>query len=157
MTMKYRYTPEQRFGGATSAEEKEALAAMLKLQKKSGSKEANRIAAMVTCEAREKTFAAMHGVKLASSHCIQRLLGKRCRANLPGGCKCHPQLNEHGRLWLKDGKPHVWTSEPYHIGHEDLKDAVAFAEANNLDVEITAEHSFHYPGRTFAMIYKVRE
>lgn len=155
---KSRSSLNHRFGEVTTPEAVAALAQIRKLREESGSGECKRIAAIGISEAVEQLFAAAHQVKKApSSHCIRRLLGESCGYNRGRVCSCRPPGDDHGQLWLKDGKPHLWISQPYSIGGEMLKQAIQFAETNDLKIEVSAESSFHYPGRTFAIIYTPKD
>ena len=89
--------------------------------------------------------------------CIQRLLGRRC---FDGGNRrypCSPPASDHPTLWLHEGKPYVFISEPYRLTLSDVRDIIAFADDNDLEVTIDAGLSCHFPGRTVAVIYRRKE
>lgn len=146
---------KNRFGKVTDANAADALAKLIKLEKTLGEGECVRINALAIAESRMSAFGAAYKVTLAkSSHCIQRLLGKSCAVNRHKICDCRPPGDDHGDLWMKDGKPHLWVSQPYKIGGNTLLKSLEFAKANNLEIDISAEASYYYPGRTFAIIYR---
>lgn len=91
------------------------------------------------------------GLKPASKAHIRRLFTKKCRR----GCDCHrPPGDDHGSLWLKDGKPHTYISQPYGLVQDQLREIVEFADAHGLRVEIGAARSFHFPGKTICVEYR---
>ncbi len=69
-----------------------------------------------------------------------RLLGRR-----PGWNAQLPSFSDHTSLWLKDGKPHVWVTQPYDLNNEDIRELAGMAR----EYEITISGaSWHFPGWT---------
>lgn len=94
--------------------------------------------------------------------CINRLRGKQCSFSthdhphtldsLIKKNKSYCRLTDHVALWLRDGKPAVWTSQPY-----GPLDGIVLAEAaeacRELGLELTVSSgSWWYPGWTVLLM-----
>ena len=81
--------------------------------------------------------------------CPCRLLGKR--HSYAGACEITTfdrHWIDHFDLWLKDGKPHVWTSQPYGISKADLFDIMRLCSTYGFDVYIGELDAWHNSGCT---------
>ena len=57
---------------------------------------------------------------------------------------------DHWRLWIRDGRPACFTSEPYGLNERDRREIQELAEKYGLVVVIRPpEESLWYPGRTW--------
>jgi hypothetical protein len=91
------------------------------------------------------------GLRKSSGHCCLRLVGRHnCRENFQD---CTPPGSDHSCLWLKDGKPHQFITEPYGLGINTLTDMVAYATKYGLVFRIDAS-SPHYQGNTIRVIWE---
>lgn len=88
--------------------------------------------------------------KAKRSACILGIVGRKC---IGATCSCRPP-GDHGALWLKDGVPHCYIAQPYWLPSRVLLQAVEFAAANGLELEINGNDSFHRPSNSFLMIYR---
>ena len=91
--------------------------------------------------------------------CPCRLLGKRHQW---GSCTLgivdtHRHWVDHFDLWLKDGKPHVWTSQPYAILKEDLFDIMRFCGTWGFDVCIGELDAWWNSGCTLISVRAPRD
>lgn len=62
--------------------------------------------------------------------------------------------SDHTRLFLKDKRPHIFTSEPYGLGWDDLKEIVAYCKEHGLEASVDAWDSWHFPGCTLLLQYR---
>lgn len=137
-------------GAQRTPEYEAAVAALKRLSAATGGNTAVVAAAFAeaACLDREQAWAARFGLKPSGGHpCIARLWGKRCMcSDLKSDLPCYPPGADHRRLWLRDGKPAVYTFEPYHLDHETLRCLVEFCERWELELGIHAWPASHYPG-----------
>ena len=89
---------------------------------------------------------------------IRRLVGKRRAAgsNDPNAMPNEPPGDDHGGLYLKDGKPAFYLSEPYKLTYGKMKEIVAFCERWGLLASVDARQSSWFPGETIAIKYEVK-
>ena len=94
------------------------------------------------------------GYRRSSGHpCIWRLLGQSCTPATQMDRPCAPPATDHASLWLREGQPAFFLSEPYALHITVLVEIVAFAQKHGLDVAITAAMSPHFPGATVGVKY----
>lgn len=109
-----------------------------------------RAFAEATCAAREEAWARRYGLKRSSGHsCVARLLGKRCRYGeykAGDAPPCRPPGSDHADLWIKNGKPAVYTFQPYGLSYDTLKKLLDFCERWGLEVHIDTWPAGHFPG-----------
>jgi hypothetical protein len=55
---------------------------------------------------------------------------------------------DHVAVWNKNGRPAVFTSQPYGLCWEALCGLVDFCRQNGLEAKVDASGSWHYPGST---------
>lgn len=125
-----------------------------KLAEAEGLDAATRCYAEAMADLRLQQFASKY--KPSAGHaCLGRLLGKRCyqyrggRTDVP----CRLPGSDHYNLWLREGKPFLYTSEPYGLLMEDVEEMLAVCKAHGLTFDISAG-SFYFPGAT--LLVKVR-
>lgn len=78
------------------------------------------------------------------TRCVCRLISK------DGRCHCNGSMivpgRDHSSLWLKDGKPYVYITQPYHLDFKTLQELVSFCDDNGLTVSISPDYAWHFPG-----------
>jgi hypothetical protein len=106
----------------------------------------------------EERFAEAFQLKKSSgSLCVQRLLGKRCgKGKIWANCECFPPGTDHASLWLKDGKPALFVSQPYGITANTMQDMQKFAKENGLEFDVGAEMSWWFPSRTVLVCWRAK-
>ena len=62
-------------------------------------------------------------------------------------------MHDHCSLWLKNGKPHVFVSQPYPGSTSEVAECIAFANENGLVLRIGTWPAWHYPGAVLMMEY----
>jgi hypothetical protein len=90
--------------------------------------------------------------------CIQRLKGGKCMRGYPneGDHQCLPPTADHYHLWIKDGEPVLFTSEPYPLTYDDIRQEVNFCETHGFEMTIRA-NSPHNPGSTLLIEYRRKD
>lgn len=63
---------------------------------------------------------------------------------------------DHDGLWIRDGRPWAWTTQPYDLDHESLRGMLAFCDAHGLEMTVSGS-SWHFLGRTVLVVIKRRE
>lgn len=72
-----------------------------------------------------------------------RLLGKR-----PSwGEDALPEFADHTDLWVKDGKPHLLTTQPYQLNSGGIRDLAALID-EGFDATISSHRSWYFPAST---------
>ena len=101
-------------------------------------------------ESRRREYAQSRNLREAHGRvCALRLTGNHCGYASERGCPdCWPPGCDHPRLWIKDGKPYVFTFEPYRLSLRDLRELVAYCDRLGLAAEISGQ-SWHNAGDTF--------
>lgn len=89
--------------------------------------------------------------------CVERLLGKRCRYASDEDHTCQPPGSDHPSLWLLDGKPTLYVTQPYSLSWESLGGIVDFCRARGLEASVSAASSWHFPGWTVAVVIATAE
>ncbi len=109
---------------------------------------ANRAYAEATADAWRESY--------CDQHRVTRTRGQRTVARLWGGARRSwdvepvPQFpaEDHVDLWIRDGKPVRFTSQPYGLGLQDMASMVEFCRAHHLRMTIRVGWSWHFPGST---------
>jgi hypothetical protein len=90
--------------------------------------------------------------------CVHRLVGERCPEDRGlHGRRCETQYLpavDHLSGWKQDGKLTRIISQPYGMSYENVKKTVEFCERWGLEADISAWHSWHFPGHTLAVTYE---
>jgi hypothetical protein len=86
---------------------------------------------------------------------IRRLVGKTRIpfTTNPDTMPNAPPGDDHGRLFLKDGIPEFYLSQPYSVNYETLKKIVAFCERWGLVPSIDEMQSNWFPSQSLAIRY----
>lgn len=136
----------------------EAVEALRRLAAAGGSPE--RAFAEAVAEDYEAHYAEANGLKRSSGRpCARRLTGGRCANHEDHGHDYHlayPSLRDpctvpgadHSVLWLKDGKPARFTTQPYGLSWETLRELVRYCEDRGLEAHIDARMAWHFPTQT---------
>lgn len=96
---------------------------------------------------RMASYIERRGVKPSSGWCfLERLTGRRAVRDPVSFAWI-----DHRSLWLKDGKPYSYVTQPYGLSLSDLKQIVSYCDEHGLDVFVDAGLSWHYPGTTVAV------
>lgn len=104
-----------------------------------------------------KSWAQKHGLKPATGHpCLGRLVGKTCwvyrdsryRKTNVKEVDCEPPKSDHASLWNKDGKTAAFVMQPYEYSGESIDWILAFCRKYRLELRISTDQSWHFPGRT---------
>lgn len=114
---------------------------------------AMRAFAEATYAAREKAWAERYGLERSRGHaCVARLLGKRCWQSgwhvrgAEEAPPCRPPGSDHADLWIKNGKPVVYTFQPYGLDHNTLERLLDFCGRWGLEIHIDTWPAGHFPG-----------
>ncbi|GFN22168.1 hypothetical protein [Thermanaeromonas sp. C210] len=113
----------------------EAVQALERLAGEEGLEMAERAFATAVWEKRREAFAKRLGVKPTAGHvCLNRLVKGHCKGTGLMFPKCFwlPVVNVHVSLWLRDGKPHVYVSQPYALTLKDMRALVQFCDRTAL-------------------------
>ncbi len=97
-----------------------------------------------------------HGLKpTTGAKCVCRLISK------DGRCHCNGSMivpgSDHSSLWLKDGKPYVYVTQPYHLDFKILQELIRFCDDNGLTASISPDYAWHFPGSILFVEIKKRE
>jgi hypothetical protein len=103
-----------------------------------------RVCAYVLARLRDERLAREGYVPATED--ISRLVGK---AEVPP-----PPGDDHGQLYLKNGAPAFYLSQPYSIGFGTIREIVAYCESWELVASIDGLQSTSYPGSTIAIRYE---
>ena len=113
-----------------------------------------RAYAEAECEKALHQWAQKHGLTRSKGHvCLTRLVWHCKRSH---GCA---QLagSDHASLWLKDGKPHVYVSQPYGLSLETLLEMVSQCQELGLEIHIGTWPAWHFPGTVLMVEVRRRE
>lgn len=117
----------------------------------------DRLFAGIVSERRETEWSKRRGLKMSSSRWWGLLIGKRDFSR--GMMFDHKQLpaSDHTSLWNKDGKPHLFVSQPYGLHTEDIRKIAAACDEHGLDVQIHTHPGWHFPGHVLHMTWTARQ
>lgn len=62
-----------------------------------------------------------------------------------------PIFQDHPRLWVRDERPFLWTSEPYDLDKEQLQELLDYCHENELSVRISGTSPYNQ-GQTMLII-----
>lgn len=128
-----------------------AVAALQALSEEGGSP--TRAFAEAVAETRQQRFGARHKVKPSGgSATIARLIGKGLSQE--DRYLLRPPGADHDSLWLRDGKPVMFVTQPYELHRDGMREIVAFCDQWNLDVTVDTADSWHFPGWTTLLRYE---
>lgn len=137
----------------------EAVKILKALQETEGGDSALTAYAEATHKDNKEAYLDRYGLKSTSgARCIRRLNGERCKRGYQfSRCECTPPADDHPEMFIKDGEAHVYVSQPYSLGLEQMRDIVAFCDRHNLEVWIQAGPAWHFPGGVLHVEYKKRD
>lgn len=149
----------RKFINKPSALYSQAVGALSTLIEAEGVDAALRAYAQATWEEHQEQYAKNHGLRPSKGRiCLARLLGKRCDFHSDhSGVPCRPPGADHDSLWLKDGKPYTYTSQPYSLTLEEMRALVALCDRHGLEVSVTTWPSWHFPGGVLTMEIRRKE
>lgn len=129
-----------------SARYRRAVEALRLVAQEEGLDQAQRAVGEALSDLRKDAWVKGHSLKPTDGSVFwSELLGKRPSreeelSRLPG--------DDHVTLWLKDGKPDVYVSQPYALGLDTLREMAQMADKHGLDVHVDAKSSWWFPGYT---------
>ena len=90
------------------------------------------------CEARVSAWMKRWGLKETTRHvCLHRVAGKKHKNFLECDYEGPDMGTDHQRMFIFEGKPAVFVSEPYQMTHEQTEALMAYAKEHGLYVSIT--------------------
>lgn len=82
------------------------------------------------------------GVTLADHHyCLLRVTAGGCR-QVGAACLYLPG-SDHTTLWMKDGKPHIYVTQPYDLDQERLDEMFRVCRRHGLTMRVDASPAWH--------------
>lgn len=101
-----------------------------------------RIYGHLHAERLQEQWATRYGLKRSTGRvCLRRLRGKPSES-LP----FRPPGADHDSLWLLNGKPTVYVTQPYHV---DIFALVDFCRAEGFTCDVDLWPAWHFPHRVF--------
>jgi hypothetical protein len=92
-----------------------------------------------------RVWAEREGVTLTEDHaCLLRLTEAGCRA--PGRSCVHLPGCDHTSLWMKDGKPHIYVTQPYNLSIERLDEMFRACRRLGLTLRVDSALAWHDAG-----------
>lgn len=99
-------------------------------------------------------WAKQYGLKQSGGHACLTRLRRRCN----GWNGCVKLIgSDHTSLWLKNGEPYVYVTQPYDLSHEDLVGMVTQCQELDLELRINAWPAWHFPGRVLMVEVRRQE
>lgn len=133
---------------------REAVRALRALAEAEGTDIASRAHAEATADLKRADWARSRGVQESGGRpCIGRLSGRPSDHN-QSDHQCNPPKGDHCSLWMKDGRPEVFVSQPYELSWAGLQETVAFCQANGLRADVISWPSWHFPGSVLTVEYR---
>ena len=80
----------------------------------------------------------------SGSQSYLRLLGKKPN---PQSIRTLHRFADHTDLWIKNGRPFLWTTQPYSLTDAGIKGLAGLIDLG-LDATISTHRSWHFPGST---------
>jgi hypothetical protein len=103
------------------------------------------------------------GLRRSTGHpCLGRLRDGRCTEqyayqygqSTKHRIPCRIPGADHDSLWLKNGKPVLYVTQPYHWTWETMQEAVAFGQFWGLAIDVEPWPSWHFPGRVLTILVR---
>lgn len=111
---------------------------------------ATRAYAEATWQSLRDAWIARHRVTASRSEetCWCLLGGPKCPDPMRIGNHDHGTgWQDHGELWVRDGRPVVYVSQPYGIRAEGVQHLAALRAERGFDIRVDTD-SWHFPGST---------
>lgn len=142
----------------------DAVRALDKLLTEEGLSQVNHAYREATSESIELQYSSKlsedsgQKVKPREDHvCIHRLVGEDCPDSPDSPCFIRFPGQDHLSEWHANRKTLSVVSQPYRLSFETIKEMTQFCENWGLTVEISAQDSWHFPGRTLFIEFKRAE
>ncbi len=129
-----------------------ALRALRELLEAQGMDAVSSVYAEAVAENHYQAFAGKGFKQSDGRLCVQRLWGRQCNLK-----DCVPPSGDHDTLWLQNGKPAMYVTQPYGLEWETMRKLVAFCERHGLKADVAAWPSFHYPGQVISILLSRKE
>jgi len=151
----------ESYAGNPSPAYRRAVQALRALGESEGVEMVTPAFAEAAAPLRREQFQRIYRVKRTQGRdWVGRLLGKRydpivegnpsiAKFKFPGG--------DHESVWVRNGKPFLYVSEPAQIHLDKLREMVRFCDAHGLDVTITGWRSMWFPGANVAVVVRKKE
>ncbi len=141
-----------RFMSERSDAYEDAVEALTRLLEQEGPDGVERAAAEVLAPIREKRFCEWREVERyrdLPTTCVAGLFGKKHRD--PFCEHCGPPACDHTDLFVKDGETVVFVTQPYRLAWEAMQKLVDYCRRFGLRADVSAQESWHFPGRTLVI------
>lgn len=141
---------------------KNAVCTLEALADTEGSEHAWVAAIEALAERQRAKWAESRSLKRTSGReCIARLLGRRCqvihRDSDEHEIPHQPPYADHSRLWIGPNGSMMYTTEPYGVSLDQMREIVAFCDRYGFDVRVDPRAAWHFPGGTEALVYTKRD
>ncbi len=118
-----------------------------------GAGAATRVFADAVVNERRQNFCRLNGVEqMHIGDYIDQMQGKK----RPPISKI-PPATDHPSLWVKGDKPFLFVSQPYKLSLDDIRQIVKHCDDLDLNAEISAGLSWHFPGKTLLVAFQPKE
>lgn len=100
-----------------------------------------------------RAWAQREGVTAADHHfCLTRLTAEGCRR---AGDTCHHLRGaDHTSLWMKDGKPHIYVTQPYDLSLKRLDEMFRVCRRLGLTLRVDSAIAWHAPGAVLVEVLR---
>jgi hypothetical protein len=135
------------------------------LQAEAGLDGASRAYAAATADRLMREWARQLGLRRSQGHaCLGRLRDGHCWArwewrhgeSAKERIPCDLPGADHMSLWLKDRRPAVYVSQPYHLSWDTLQELVTFGARWGLTIDVEPWPSWHFPSRVLTILVRAR-
>ena len=142
-----------RFMSTRSELYEKAVRVLAELAEREGLDDAGRAWAEVASALVKRRFCEHWRVRPAPNvtNCVGRLVGRRHRPPFYVCDHCNPPGTDHPWLFLRNGKPTLFVSQPYTLSWDEMQRLVDWCRERGLRADVSADESWHFPGRTLAV------
>lgn len=146
------YTSIRTFKSQPSLLYIRAVSILRQLIKQEGLDSVQRVYAQATWPVTLKQYIESNELKITSgTHNITRLTTSNgLVAFKPIRLRCE----DHSTLFLKDGKPYSFITQPYALNLPSMRQLANYCEENDLDVFVNSFQSWHFPGSSLMIEIK---
>jgi hypothetical protein len=122
---------------------------------------ARQAVSMALAESIRTSFLRDEALRPVSDPCLHRLAGTPCPRDptVASGSRkvdCRPAWADHDEMFSHDGQ-HVFVAQPYRMNLGEVRDLVRICDELGLDADVSAFPSWHFPGRTLAVVLRKAE